>query len=66
MERPILLYSLEHWPLERRKSRSRWAQRWGFRYICGWLGLDKIKKEFIADRVGVTHIEDNLKEVKLK
>jgi len=65
--RPALLYEMQYWPIKRSHvQRMRVAEMRMIWWICGHMRLDRIRNKVIRDNVGVTSIDDKIREVRLR
>ena len=65
--RPTLLYGAECWPVKKfHVQRMRIAEMRMIRWICGHTRRDKIRNEVIRGKIGVTSIEDKMRETSLR
>ena len=65
--RPALLYGEECWPIKRSHiQRMRVVKMRMIRWICGYTRLDRIRNEVIRDKIGVTSIENKIREARLR
>ena len=62
--RPALLYRAECWPIKKSHiQRMSVAEMRMIRWNCGHTRLDKVRNEVIRGKIGVTSIEDKIREV---
>jgi len=65
--RPALLYGAKCWPIKKTQAQRlnvtemRMLQR-----MCGYTRLDRIRNVVIRERVGVIHLEEKLRETRLR
>ncbi|XP_070031549.1 uncharacterized protein, partial [Nicotiana tomentosiformis] len=65
--RPTMLYDAECWPVKiAHVQKMKVAEMRLLRWMCGHTRLDRIRNEVIRDKVGVTPIEDNMREARLR
>ncbi|XP_070008390.1 uncharacterized protein [Nicotiana sylvestris] len=65
--RPAMLYGAECWPVKNSHiQKMKVAEMRMLRWMCGHTRLDKIRNEDIRKRVGVTPVDDNLREARLR
>ena len=65
--RPALLYGVECWPIKKCKGqRMTVAEKRMLHWMCGHTRLDRIRSAVIRDKIGVTPIEDKMRETRLK
>ena len=63
--RPTLLYGAACWPTKKSHlQRMKVAKMRMLRWICGQKRLDKIRNEVIRDKIGVTSIENKIREAR--
>ena len=65
--RPTLLYGAECWPIKKTQvQRLMVAEMRMIRWMCGYTKLDRNRNVVIRERVGVTLLEDKLRETRLR
>ena len=65
--RPALLYGPKYWPIKKTQVQRRMVHEMRMiHWICRYIKLDRIKNIIIRDKVGVTSIEDKIKETRLR
>jgi len=65
--RSTLLYGAECWPIKRSHlQRMKVIEMSIIRWICGHTRLDKIRNEVIRGKIGVTSIEEKIREARLR
>ena len=64
---PALLYEAKCWPIKKAQvQRLMVAKMRMIRWMCGFTRLDRIRNVVIRERVGVAHLEEKLRENKLR
>jgi len=65
--RPIILYRSESWPLKKTQvQRLTVAEMRMLRWMCGHSGIDRIRNVVMRNSIEVAHIEDKLRESRLR
>nr|XP_016501018.1 PREDICTED: uncharacterized protein LOC107819426 [Nicotiana tabacum] len=65
--RPAMLYGVECWPVKNSHiQKMKVAEMRMLRWMCGHTRMDKIRNEDIQEKVGVTPIEDKIREARLR
>lgn len=65
--RPAMLYGAECWPVKKSHAQKmKVAEMSMLRWMCGHTRKDKIRNEYIRDKVGVSYVEDKLRESMLR
>ncbi|XP_070057395.1 uncharacterized protein [Nicotiana tomentosiformis] len=65
--RPSMLYGAECWPVKKSHvQKLKVAEMRMLRWMCGHTRRDKIRNEYIRDKLGVAPIEDKLRESRLR
>ncbi|XP_070053973.1 uncharacterized protein [Nicotiana tomentosiformis] len=65
--RPDILYGAECWPVKNsRIQKMKVAEMRMLRWMCGNTKMDKIRNEDIREKVGVTPMDDKMREARLR
>ena len=65
--RPTLLYGADCWPIKRSHiQKTKVAEMRMILWICRHARLDKIRNKVIRGKIGVTSIEDKVRETRLR
>ncbi|XP_070051793.1 uncharacterized protein [Nicotiana tomentosiformis] len=65
--RPAMLYEAECWPVKKSHAQKmKVAEMRMLRWMCGHTRKDKIRNEYIRDKVGVAPVEEKLRESRLR
>jgi len=63
----VLLYEAKCWPIKKNQVQTLMvAEMRMIRRICGYTRLDRIKNVVIRERVGVTPLEEKMRETRLR
>jgi len=60
-----LIYGAECWPVKKTQVQRLMVEMRMIRWMCGFTRLDRTKNEVIREKVGVTPIEEQLREIYL-
>ena len=65
--RPVMLYEAECWPVKNSHiQKLKVAEMRMLRWMCGLTRRDRVRNEFIQEKVGVASMEDKMREVRLR
>ena len=65
--RPAMLYGAECWPVKNfHIQKMKVAKMRMLRWMCGLTRGDKVRNEVIREKVGVTSVEDKMREGRLR